>query len=574
MVNTSKAKLFAMLFRGKGNTYVRNELPHEKPPRGEKTKTKITSERGSVDTDLILRHLEGEFGVGICPVCLDGKCYFGVIDIDYYGKKIRQVLRLLREYQLPLLPFRSKSGGLHLYLMLSKSVSAKEMVTLLGSISQVFCFEQLYGAGKVEIFPKQVKISEDGFGSAVTLPYFNAEDAYTYLLDLDGNPVPFDEALIYIQKHMTTADKLAEAMGNLPYSDAPPCIQRAILSGIVGEEDTGRNNFLFSYALYASKKYGEDFADYVREVNGTFACPLDEHDVDATVRQVKEKEYSYKCKDIPCSSLCMKGECRKREYGLGRDKGHFSEVEFGKLFRYAAAEPYYVWELRMSGSDAPYKKVMFRDEGELLDQKMFAKLCVRHLNFAPKQVQTNDWFATLNKYISSVEDIKVSSTSDTSETSVIRAMFVRYLANKQAKRDSAYQIRANLCVRQQYTREDGKRGAKYYFTHVGLTEYMRACRVSFDPTMLRETLLGFGAKEDVLCYKTVKGIDIRYPCWSKEEDEELEREFNGALEVDAMDKADSLPVTDTSVVEEESKEERYTEEEKAKAEGMLGVRNA
>lgn len=565
MVSNTKAKQFLLLFRGKNNTYVKNMLPLEKPERGVKTKTQITSERGDVNDALIMHHLEGDFGIGVCPVCADGKCYFGVIDIDYYGKRIRRMLDIIKDNQLPLLPFRSKSGGLHLYLMLQKSIRAKDMIALLRDIVQAFCLDMLYGENKVEVFPKQANVDEDGFGSSVTLPYFNADGTYTYLLDFDGNPVDFTEALTRIQKRLTTEERVREVLENLPYNDAPPCLQRALLSGVVGEEDTGRNNFLFSYALYAAKKYGDDFASYVKEVNETFACPVPDSDVEATIRQVKAKEYSYKCKDIPCSSLCRKAECRNREYGLGRDKGHFSEVEFGLLMRYKAAEPYYVWEMRMHGSSGEFKKVVFRDEGELLDQKYFAKVCVRYLNFAPRQMQTNDWFSMLNKYIANIKDVSVSASSDTSELSTLRQMFIRYLSNRQARRDSPYQIRANLCVRKAEASSDGSTVVKYYFTHTGFAEYLRANRVSFDPSLLRETLIGFGAHEDVFTYVSGSGKKVEFRCWSKDDDSELNTAFEGEVEVAEADRAKMLAVSDTSVQESEQAEKAYSEQDKAAA---------
>ena len=118
MITTSQAKRFALLFKGKTNTYVKNLLPKEKPAKGEKIKTTITNEKGKVDDNLLMSHLSGEFGVGICPVTTDGKCLFVVLDIDYYKGKIRKMLDIIRDYQLPLVPFRSKSGGLHCYLFL------------------------------------------------------------------------------------------------------------------------------------------------------------------------------------------------------------------------------------------------------------------------------------------------------------------------------------------------------------------------------------------------------------------------------------------------------------------------
>ena len=561
MVTNVQAQRFLLLFKGKSNSYVKNFLPKEKPEAGVKTKTKIIQVEGTVDADLMLSHLNGEFGVGICPVNTEGKCSAGVIDIDYYKGKIRKMLDIIREYQLPLLPFRSKSGGLHCYLFLSKSNSAKNVREVLSQVVKIFSLDKMYGEQKVEIFPKQDKITAEGMGSAITLPYFNAEEPYTYLLDLDGNEVPFEEALNQIQKRITTIEAVREALENLPYNDAPPCLQRILLSGLVGGEDTGRNNFLFSFALYASKKYGlEGFASYVRELNNSFECPIEESAVESTIASIRSKEYSYRCKDIPCNGFCDKSLCKKREFGLGREKGHFSDIEYGQLLRYKTAEPYYVWQLKLQGSEGDFKNIVFRDEGELLDQKNFAKVCVRFLNFAPRQVQTNDWFGTLNKYLASVKDVEVRAESDTSALSMVRQMFIRYLSNKQARRDSPYQIHANLCVRQTYSDESGKPVAKFFFTHTGFAEYLRNNKVNFDQSMLRETLKSFGAVEDTLRYNNSMGDLVEFPCWSKSEDKEIDEAYKGEVEIAEGDKAHSVSeATNITETETSSDEKPYSE---------------
>lgn len=561
MVTNVQAQRFLLLFKGKSNSYVKNFLPKEKPEAGVKTKTKIIQVGGTVDADLMLSHLNGEFGVGICPVNTEGKCSAGVIDIDYYKGKIRKMLDIIREYQLPLLPFRSKSGGLHCYLFLSKSSSAKNVREVLSQVVKIFSLDKMYGEQKVEIFPKQDKITAEGMGSAITLPYFNAEEPYTYLLDLDGNEVPFEEALNQIQKRITTIEAVREALENLPYNDAPPCLQRILLSGLVGGEDTGRNNFLFSFALYASKKYGlEGFASYVRELNNSFECPIEESAVESTIASIRSKEYSYRCKDIPCNGFCDKSLCKKREFGLGREKGHFSDIEYGQLLRYKTAEPYYVWQLKLQGSEGDFKNIVFRDEGELLDQKNFAKVCVRFLNFAPRQVQTNDWFGTLNKYLASVKDVEVRAESDTSALSMVRQMFIRYLSNKQARRDSPYQIHANLCVRQTYSDESGKPVAKFFFTHTGFAEYLRNNKVNFDQSMLRETLKSFGAVEDTLRYNNSMGDLVEFPCWSKSEDKEIDEAYKGEVEIAEGDKAHSVSeATNITETETSSDEKPYSE---------------
>ena len=567
MINNVDSLKFAQIFKGKSNTYVRNELPKEKPEAGQKIKTKITNNEGKVDKDLLFHHLNGDFGVGICPVNAEGKCFFGVIDIDYYKSKIRKVLQFIKEYQLPLLPFRSKSGGLHVYLILSKAVSAKHMREILNQIVYYLSLDLLYGKAKVEIFPKQEKA--EGFGSSVTLPYFNAENPYTYLLDLDGNPVPFSEALDYIQHRFTSIEAVKEALDNLPYNDAPPCIQRILISEEVGGEDTGRNNFLYSFAVYAKKKYGSGFEDYVKEINEKFECPLEDNVVEQTCTSVREHEYVYKCKDIPCNSFCDKPTCRKREFGLGRDKGHFTGIDYGQLFRYKSAEPYYIWKLRLQGQEA-WVDVIFKDEGYLLDQKNFAKMCVRYLNQAPMQVSNNDWYAILNSVLPNVQDVEVKQESDTSALSMVKFAFIKYLANKQARRDSPQQIRVNLCVRRM---ECGV--AKYYFTHIGFAEFLKNQKITFDFNMLRETLLKFGAKEDVLVYEDSLGEERSFPCWSKTEDAVIEDAYNGAMEVEEGDrKAMSIEsVGDASNVDEyepkEEKEKPYTDEDRKEGEELF-----
>lgn len=564
MINNIDVQRFAQIFRGKSNTYVKNELPLVKPKEGLKVKTNITNNEGKVDKELLINHLAGNFGVGICPVNAEGKCFFGVIDIDYYQPKIKRVLSFLKEFQLPLLPFRSKSGGLHLYLILSRAVSAKTMRETLNSIVHNLSLDILYGKSKVEVFPKQ-DVAE-GFGSAITLPYFNCEDSYTYLMDLEGEAFPFKDALDYIQHKFTSIEAVKEALEHLPYSDAPPCIQRAIISKEVGDEDSGRNNFLFSFAVYAKKKYGNGFEDYVKQLNESFSVPLDKSAVESLLLSVKNNEYIYKCKDIPCNSFCNKIECKKREFGLGRDKGHFTGIDYGQLYRYKTAEPYYIWKLRLQGQEI-WSDVIFKDEGFLLDQKNFAKMCVRYLNQAPMQVSNNDWYAILNSVLPNIQNVDVKQESDTSRLSLVHNAFIMYLANKQARRDTPYQVRGGLCYRQV---KDGK--AKFFFTMQGLTKYLQNQKVNFDIALMRETLKQFGAEEDVLVYVNAFGDEIHFPCWSKEEDKNISEAYIGVMEIENGDKAsiDLSSVSETDNADVETVEQKpYSDEDLKNAEELF-----
>lgn len=527
LVDTQK---YMRHFQGRTTSYVKNDLAHLKSTAGEKAKTTVITVKENVTKEVIASHLEGFSGVGICPVREDGTCAFGVIDIDVYSTQIRnRVISILYETQLPLVPFFSKSKGLHLYLFLKSAVTAKEMISTLKMLSNVLCLDVICPKGKVEIFPKSERA--DGCGSCITLPYFNAESPINPMLTLDGHTASFQYALSEIIRRKTSIDEINDKLSKLKYADAPPCIQRVLLSQEVGDEDSGRNNFLFSFAVYAKKKYGEGFEEHVREINEEFENPLDDASVSSTCASVSKNEYVYKCKDIPCKAFCDKGECRRREFGLGRDKSHFTGVDYGKLYRYKTTEPYYVWQLRLNGEEE-WKDVVFKDEAMLLEQRNFARMCIRYLNQAPMQVSNNDWYAVLNTVLPNIEDIEVAVANDTSETSILRSNFFEYLVSCRVLGKKIFQIKVGKTVSLQ---SDGE--TKYYFTHKGFIAFLDRKRAKYDSSVLREKLIDFGAQEDTLEYTV--GKEKRYfDCWSIKETDGIKEERLREIEIEEADRED------------------------------------
>lgn len=149
---------------------------------------------------------------------------------------------------------------------------------------------------------------------------------------------------------------------------------------------------------------------------------------------------------------------------------------------------------------------------------------------------------------------------------MVRFAFIKYLANKQARRDMPSQIRVNLCVRQTVNGV-----TKYYFTHIGFAEFLKNQKINFDFGMLRETLKQFGAQEDVLVYDDSFGEEKHFPCWSKVEDNSIEDAYNGAMEVEQGDKQ-ALSVgdaTNTDEIEVKEDEKPYTDEDKKEGEDLF-----
>ena len=244
------------------------------------------------------------------------------------------------------------------------------------------------------------------------------------------------------------------------------------------------------------------------------------------------------------------------------------DIEFGQLFRYMTAEPYYIWKLRLQGQEQ-WKDVVFKDEGYLLDQKNFAKMCIRYLNKAPYQVSNNDWNQTLNTILPNLIEVEVKQESDTSGLSIVRNAFILYLANKQTRRDTPYQVRGGLCYRKV---ENGK--AKFFFTAQGFTKYLQNQKVNFDMALMRETLKQFGAIEDILVYTNSFGEEMRFPCWSKEEDESINEAYIGTMEIENGDKANmgivGVSEADNVLVPESNSDEKpYSDEDLKNAQELF-----
>jgi len=75
-------------------------------------------------------HLNGKKSIGIQPCDDNGYARFGAIDIDpkvYKDLDVKFYIDTIQKNDLPLIPIRSKSNGLHLYVFTKEFVKAKEI---------------------------------------------------------------------------------------------------------------------------------------------------------------------------------------------------------------------------------------------------------------------------------------------------------------------------------------------------------------------------------------------------------------------------------------------------------------
>ena len=87
------------------------------------------------------QHLNGTKSIGIQPCNDDGLARFGAIDIDpkiYKNLDLKYYLDIIQEKELPLIPIKSKSGVLHLYVFTKQLVKAKVIKDFLEEVLFLF----------------------------------------------------------------------------------------------------------------------------------------------------------------------------------------------------------------------------------------------------------------------------------------------------------------------------------------------------------------------------------------------------------------------------------------------------
>ena len=175
--------IFEGLDRAHGVTKVTESISN-----GTKIKGKSFVKREPVTDELWQKHLDGKDSLGVIPINDENKCKWGCIDIDSYaGFDHKQLLNKIQKFNLPLIVFRSKSGGAHVFLFTEDYVSAKSMQDKLTEIKAVL------GYAGSEVFPKQTELkSQDDTGNFLNLPYFNSDQTTRYAFDKNGEAATLD----------------------------------------------------------------------------------------------------------------------------------------------------------------------------------------------------------------------------------------------------------------------------------------------------------------------------------------------------------------------------------------------
>lgn len=344
-------------------------------------------------------HLMGARGLGVVPITDDSTCSFGAIDIDDYSLDVPALMqKVVGVY--PLVPCRTKSGGVHLYLFTSKPVPAVLMQRKLRELAASL------GYGRSEVFPKQVQVrSEEGdIGNWINMPYFSGNATTRYALNEKAEARSLEEFLDLAEALRQSQEELkalkpiiiqADTSDDLFYQ-APPCLR---ILGAQGFPDGSRNMGLFALGTYCRLRYPDSWKERLDEYNQKFLDPaLTSQEVVSTVKSLEKKEYSYRCTEAPINAYCNRGECMKQKYGVNTAKGQL-DLLLESLTKLDTDPP--TWFLSVNG-----QRVQLETD-DLQNQLRFQRRCMDVLNIMPKTIKPDDWRTLVHGLLTDVSVVEM-----------------------------------------------------------------------------------------------------------------------------------------------------------------------
>ena len=239
------AEQFSQLFKGSERAHGLFEIKTNRSD-GKKQGKAVTIKTSGPSIELWVKHLDGQYGLGVIPITDDNQCYWGCIDVDVYPLDIKEIVENINKQKLPLVVCRSKSGGAHIFLFVAEPVEAGDMQDKLREVAAGL------GFGGLEIFPKQRQVLADrgDIGSWLNMPYFGGVDSMRYGFSSKGEALSMDEFLVYaVSKQLSSGEELFKIEVPTVVDDlehGPPCLKILLKQGF--PEGT-RNNGLFNIAV-------------------------------------------------------------------------------------------------------------------------------------------------------------------------------------------------------------------------------------------------------------------------------------------------------------------------------------
>ena len=350
------------LFEGDSNQHIEVTLTGDLDERG-KRQAKYVTVYKPVTAELWKKHLDGETIIGIKPE-VNGKTKWGCIDMDpgsYKDFNAKKFIEIIKQNSLPLVPLRSKSGGLHLILFLTDWSDEKKVREILDKWNESYFLAK-------EVFPRNKHLG---------MPYHKEARTVEYAYDDRGEGLDLEQFIeLAFKKRLSFDDlinfKTKKYEPELDWNEYPPCIQNLLTDKWAGDN---RNDIMFNMAVLEMKKSDgnidkKTLVNTLLERNqAIFTKPLTEKEILGSVaKSTAKKNYNYKCPPryphmIP---ICNKQLCQMRKLGIGCQVPDIID-EFEDVVVTRNVKETFI-EFKYKGTN-----MIFKTDDDLIDEKSFRK---------------------------------------------------------------------------------------------------------------------------------------------------------------------------------------------------------
>ena len=301
---------FKEIFQGNNSAYGIMKLTGETTEKG-KAVSKAFIKREIITDTLWKEHIEGkEPALGVIPINENNECKWGCIDIDVYNVDHLVLMRNIKGLDFPLVTFRSKSGGAHLFLFTKDFIPASLMQSKLKAMAKALGYE---GS---EVFPKQTQIFMDrgDTGNFLNLPYHGGIRGLRYAIKAGGEAASLESFYSIYDEWVQTREQVenlkvqTSVPSNETFEQGPPCLNKLAKEGF-GEGS--RNNALFNVGVYRKKSNPDNWEDMlVSDNQKVMDPPLSNSEVQSLIKSLNRKGYDkYRCKEQPICSVCDPARC-------------------------------------------------------------------------------------------------------------------------------------------------------------------------------------------------------------------------------------------------------------------------
>jgi hypothetical protein len=418
-----------------------------------KLKTVYTWAKTEITNQDYINHLNGVKSIGIQPCDDEGMASFGAIDIDdkehsYKNFPYQKYLEIIAKHKLPIVPVKSKSGGLHLYIFFSEKVKATFVRDCLENF--LYCLDLKPG---IEIYPKQTELGKDSSGKLIdgqfiNLPYFNKTDRVA--LNLDGTEFSFEQFIEVVKANTFTQKQFEEFSlahvknllqgGAEDLIDGPPCLQILTQNKL----KDGRDRVLYNYMVFAKKKYKDNWEKKVLEfarTNFIYDNDWGDKKVEFKIKAWdKETTKGHTCTEDPIHAVCLKAECRKRAFGYLSDKQVHYPVLSG-LVKIAYPEPEYTFNVVLPDGETT-KQVRAKNIKQIINQDEIRGIIGNAAGFVPAKIKADKFQEVLDSLFPPKE--VTTPAKGTTPEELLEEHLIEYVNGPQATTYAAFRTGATL----------------------------------------------------------------------------------------------------------------------------------